>query len=187
MQSEMVFNITEMVEQLSNNSYEEDDEQEEKVVREMFQSEKDETFHSIQQHSELKSFFKMQFLEKYNYFGYNTFFLILAYCEKTTEKFEVSKRSIAISPAGDEHKFSDQQPPLQKPSSNVKPEILAKPTQKTSSSPPSQTKMSWFELIAILLIFCLILVALNVMWTNFFKTMFICCLSFPILRWMGRI
>ena len=58
MQSEMVFNITEMVEQLSNNSYEEDDEQEEKVVREMFQSEKDETDHSIQQHSELKSFFK---------------------------------------------------------------------------------------------------------------------------------
>ena len=57
MQSEMVFNITEMVEQLSNNSYEEDDEQEEKVVREMFQSEKDETFHSIQQHSELKSLF----------------------------------------------------------------------------------------------------------------------------------
>ena len=57
MQSEMVFNITEMVEQLSNNSYE-DDEQEEKVVREMFQSEKDETDHSIQQHSELKSFFK---------------------------------------------------------------------------------------------------------------------------------
>ena len=54
----MVFNITEMVEQLSNNSYEEDDEQEEKVVREMFQSEKDETFHSIQQHSELKSFLK---------------------------------------------------------------------------------------------------------------------------------
>ena len=51
MQSEMVFNITEMVEQLSNNSYE-DDEQEEKVVREMFQSEKD---------SELKSFFKVQF------------------------------------------------------------------------------------------------------------------------------
>jgi len=161
MQSEMVFNITEMVEQLSNNSYEEDDEQEEKVVREMFQSEKDQTDHSIQQHT---------------------------YCEKTTEKFEVSKRSIAISPAGDEHKFSDQQPPLQKPSSNVKPEILAKPTLKTSSSPPSsQTKMSWFELIAILLIFCLILVALNVMWTNFFKTMFICCLSFPILRWMGRI
>ena len=57
MQSEMVFNITEMVEQLSNNSYEEDDEQEEKVVREMFQSEKDETDHSIQQHSELKSLF----------------------------------------------------------------------------------------------------------------------------------
>ena len=57
MQSEMVFNITEMVEQLSNNSYE-DDEQEEKVVREMFQSEKDETDHNIQQHSELKSFFK---------------------------------------------------------------------------------------------------------------------------------
>ena len=184
MQSEMVFNITEMVEQLSNNSYEEDDEQEEKVVREMFQSEKDETFHSIQTHSELKSFFK----DLFTYFRYNIFFfLILAYCEKTTEKFEVSKRSIAISPAGDQHKFSDQQPPLQKPSSNVKPEILAKPTLKTSSSPPSQTKMSWFELIAILLIFCLILVALNVMWTNFFKTMFICCLSFPILRWMGRI
>ena len=60
MQSEMVFNITEMVEQLSNNSYE-DDEQEEKVVREMFQSEKDETDHSMQQHSELKSFFKVQF------------------------------------------------------------------------------------------------------------------------------
>ena len=58
MQSEMVFNITEMVEQLSNNSYEEDDdEQEEKVVRELFQSEKDETDHSIQQHSELKYLF----------------------------------------------------------------------------------------------------------------------------------
>ena len=68
----MVFNITEMVEQLSNNSYE-DDEQEEKVVREMFQSEKDETDHSIQQHSELKSFFKVQFLEKYTLLQY--FFL----------------------------------------------------------------------------------------------------------------
>merc|ERR1719450_1842000 len=100
----------------------------------MFQSEKDETDHSIQQHT-------------------------------YSEKLEVSKRSIAISPAGDKQKFSHQQPqpPLQKPSSNVKPEILAKPTLKTSSSPPSQTKMSWFELIAILLIFCLILVALNVM------------------------
>lgn len=79
MQSEMVFNITEMVEQLSNNSYEEDDEQEEKVVREMFQSEKDETFHSIQQHSELKSFFKVQFLEKYpllQYFFLSNFSLL---------------------------------------------------------------------------------------------------------------
>lgn len=172
MQSEMVFNITEMVEQLSNsparendlpqgsqlsNSYEE--EQEEKVVKEIFQSEKDETDHSIQQQ--------------------------YTHSEETTEKFEVSKHSIAISPAGVKQKFAHKPPPLQKPSSNVKPEIPAKPTKKTSL--PSQIKMSWFELIAILLIFCLILVALNVMWTNFYKTMFICCLSFPILRWMGRI
>jgi hypothetical protein len=172
MQSEMVFNITEMVEQLSNsparendlpqgsqlsNSYEE--EQEEKVVKEIFQSEKDETDHSIQQQ--------------------------YTHSEETLEKCEVSKHSIAIiSPAGDKQKFADRRPPLRKPLTNVKPAIPAKPTKKTSSS---SQKMSWFELIAILLIFCLILVALNVMWTNFFKTMFICCLSFPILRWMGRI
>ena len=62
MQSEMVFNITEMVEQLSNNSYEEDDEQEEKVVREMFQSEKDETDHSIQQ-----QYSKSKISKKYNF------------------------------------------------------------------------------------------------------------------------
>ena len=162
MQSEMVFNITEMVEQLSN-SYEE--EQEEKVVREMFQSEKDKTTgHSTIQQQQYSS----------------------SEMKSSTEKYEVSKHSIAIvSPAGDKQKFADRQPPLQKPLTNVKPAIPAKPTKKTSSS--KSQKMSWFELIAILLIFCLILVALNVMWTNFFKTMFICCLSFPILRWMGRI
>ena len=75
MQSEMVFNITEMVEQLSNsparendlpqgsqlsNSYEE--EQEEKVVKEIFQSEKDETDHSIQQ-----QYSKSKISKKYNF------------------------------------------------------------------------------------------------------------------------
>jgi hypothetical protein len=43
------------------------------------------------------------------------------------------------------------------------------------------------ELIVILLIFCLILWALNVMWNNFFTTMLILCLTLPILRWMGKI
>ena len=133
--------------------------------------------------------FSKMFATNHNYmyfqFSLQYFLLFLAHSEETTEKFEVSKHSIAISPAGVKQKFAHKPPPLQKPSSNVKPEIPAKPTKKTSL--PSQIKMSWFELIAILLIFCLILVALNVMWTNFYKTMFICCLSFPILRWMGRI
>jgi len=51
----------------------------------------------------------------------------------------------------------------------------------------ASTNMSLFQLLAILLIFCLILVALNVMWNNFWTTIFICCLSLPILRWLGKV
>ena len=57
------------------------------------------------------------------------------------------------------------------------------PLPKLGPSP----QFGWIDLITILLIFCVILLALNVMWTNLFTTLFICCITFPILRWLGKI
>ena len=51
----------------------------------------------------------------------------------------------------------------------------------------TQTTMTIYQLIDILLIFCLILLALNVMWNNLFTTLLICCITLPILRWMGKV
>lgn len=48
-------------------------------------------------------------------------------------------------------------------------------------------QMSIFQFLAILLIFCLILMALNIMWNNLFTTLFICCITLPILRWLGKV
>lgn len=49
------------------------------------------------------------------------------------------------------------------------------------------SQMSIFQFLAILFIFCLILLALNIMWNNLFTTLFICCITLPILRWMGKV
>ena len=51
----------------------------------------------------------------------------------------------------------------------------------------TQTTMTIYQLIDILLIFCLILLALNVMWNNLFTTLLICCITLPILRWLGKV
>jgi len=48
-------------------------------------------------------------------------------------------------------------------------------------------RFSVYQLLAILLVFCLLLFALNVMWNNFYTTLFISLVSFPILRWFGKI
>jgi len=48
-------------------------------------------------------------------------------------------------------------------------------------------KFSVYQLLAILLIFCLLLFTLNVMWNHFYTTLFICLVSFPILRKFGKI
>ena len=48
-------------------------------------------------------------------------------------------------------------------------------------------RFSVYQLLAILLVFCLLLFALNVMWNNFYTTLFISFVSFPILRWLGKI
>lgn len=48
-------------------------------------------------------------------------------------------------------------------------------------------RFSVYQLLAILLVFCLLLFALNVMWNNFYTTLFISFVSFPILRWFGKI
>ena len=48
-------------------------------------------------------------------------------------------------------------------------------------------KMTPFQLLAIFLIFCLIILALSVMWDNLYTTLFICCITLPILKWMGKI
>ena len=64
---------------------------------------------------------------------------------------------------------------------------------KSSNSLPvaattdTQTTMTIYQLIVILLIFCLILLALNVMWNNLFTTLLICCITLPILRWLGKV
>ena len=50
-----------------------------------------------------------------------------------------------------------------------------------------ELKFSVYQLVAILLIFCLLLFALNVMWNNVYTTLFISLVSFPILRWFGKI
>ena len=51
----------------------------------------------------------------------------------------------------------------------------------------TKTTMSIYQLLAILLIFCLILLVLNVMWNNLFTTFLICCVTLPILRWLGKV
>ena len=51
----------------------------------------------------------------------------------------------------------------------------------------TQTTMTIYQLIDILLIFCLILLALDIMWNNLFTTLLICCITLPILRWLGKV
>ena len=89
---------------------------------------------------------------------------------KTTTKFE-AKNSVEIF------------------SSNV---IRTTTTPLKSSSEKAATEdikttMSIYQLFAILLIFCLILLGLNIMWNNLFTTLLICCITLPILRWLGKV
>ena len=63
---------------------------------------------------------------------------------------------------------------------------------KSSNSSPDAAKdtkitMTIYQLLAILLIFCLILLILNIMWDNLFTTMLICCFTLPVLRWLGKV
>ena len=50
-----------------------------------------------------------------------------------------------------------------------------------------QGQMSFMQLLAILLIFCLIILVLNIMWNNLFTTLFVTGLALPILRWLGKV
>ena len=87
------------------------------------------------------------------------------------------------------HPESSHSPPKPHQSHHQEPQVSVvvkdpSPLPKLAPSPP---QFGWIDLITILLIFCVILLALNVMWTNLFTTLFICCITFPILRWMGKI
>ena len=65
--------------------------------------------------------------------------------------------------------------------------VLKSSNSLVAATTDTQTTMTIYQLIAILLIFCLILLALNVMWNNLFITMLICCITLPILRWLGKV
>ena len=65
--------------------------------------------------------------------------------------------------------------------------VLKSSNSLVAATTDTQTTMTIYQLIAILLIFCLILLALNVMWNNLFTTMLICCITLPILRWLGKV
>jgi len=85
------------------------------------------------------------------------------------------------------------QPNLEKhPLFRQSPEKVDEISLKSSNSlvaatTDTQTTMTIYQLIAILLIFCLISLALNVMWNNLFTTLLICCITLPILRWLGKV
>ena len=111
----------------------------------------------------------------------------------------------------DSKMFDDQPRPSPNKTKMIQPDVCeqAKPHPDSSHSSPVPQKepqdsvvvkessplpklgpspqFGWMDLITILLIFCVILLALNVMWTNLFTTLFICCITFPILRWLGKI
>ena len=59
--------------------------------------------------------------------------------------------------------------------------------QNSKENDDENLRFSVYQLLAILLVFCLLLFALNVMWNNFYTTLFISLVSFPILRWFGKI
>ena len=61
-------------------------------------------------------------------------------------------------------------------------ELVAEEDEKTMTK-----TMTPVELLAIFLIFCLILLALCIMWDNLFTTLFICCITLPILKRMGKV
>ena len=65
--------------------------------------------------------------------------------------------------------------------------VLKSSNSLVAATTDTQTTMTIYQLIAILLIFCLILLALNVMWNNLFTTLLICCITLPILRWLGKV
>ena len=94
------------------------------------------------------------------------------------EFFEQAKETVEIQPDtyfseaiySEAIQYQEQQPQLQQ-------------QQKQQPQPP----LGLIEIVTILLIFCVILLALNVMWTNLFTTLLVCFISFPILRWFGKI
>ena len=64
---------------------------------------------------------------------------------------------------------------------------IEKIMEETEVESKPEIKMSVYQLLAILLIFCLLLFTLNVMWNNFYTTLFVCIVLFPILRWFGKV
>ena len=73
------------------------------------------------------------------------------------------------------------EPEIQTENSPIQTKIMEE------SEPKEEIKMSVYQLFAILLIFCLLLFTLNVMWNNFYTTLFVCIVLFPILRWFGKV
>lgn len=78
---------------------------------------------------------------------------------------------------------------LVEPSTSEDTEELFSKSSNSSPDAAKDTKitMTIYQLLAILLIFCLIMLILNIMWNNLFTTMLICCITLPILRWLGKV
>ena len=70
---------------------------------------------------------------------------------------------------------------------DIQPEELPPMVQTLNPIEEEDLKFSVYQLLAILLIFCLLLFTLNVMWNHFYTTLFVCLVSFPILRKFGKI
>ena len=74
--------------------------------------------------------------------------------------------------------------------SSISSEEISAPSDENVSIPknlqPTAT-MTWYQFLVILLIFCLILLALNILWNNLFYTIIICCITLPILRYFGKV
>lgn len=68
---------------------------------------------------------------------------------------------------------------------NIQSETLLKPPKSPSAAVQKTMKIS--ELLAVLLIFCLIFLALSVMWENLGTTVILGGVCFPILRYFGKI
>merc|ERR1712008_209493 len=99
-----------------------------------------------------------------------------------TTKASISKTSTTkLQPNLEKHPLFRQSP------KKVDEISLKSSNSLVAATTDTQTTMTIYQLLAILLIFCLILLALNVMWNNLFTTLLICCITLPILRWLGKV